>query len=91
MRKSDLAYYLSARYNVTIPEANTIIDDLLDKIIREMEKGEKVSLRNFGTFYPKKRSQRTARNVVKGTKITVPEHTAPVFKPSAEFKQRVNS
>ena len=44
--------------------------------------GETIYLRGFGSFGPKKRAKKTARNISNNTTIIIPEHFAPFFKPS---------
>ena len=46
-------------------------------------------LRGFGTFYSKKRSEKTGRNIKKNTTIIIPEHYVPAFKPSKKFITKV--
>lgn len=42
-------------------------------------------LRGFGTFQPKKRAEKKARNITAGTTIIVPAHEVAHFKPSKSF------
>ena len=51
--------------------------------------GENVSLRGFGSFIVKTRSQKTARNISKNTVLIIPEHKIPAFKPGHEFTAMV--
>lgn len=46
---------------------------------------EPVYLRGFGTFQPKKRAEKKARNITAGTTIIVPAHEVAHFKPSKSF------
>jgi DNA-binding protein HU-beta len=48
-----------------------------------------VYLRGFGSFIIKTRSQKTARNISKGTTIIIPEHRIPAFKPAKVFMEQV--
>ena len=51
--------------------------------------GETIYLRGFGSFGPKRKAQKTARNISNNTTIIIPEHIAPCFKPSKSFIQKV--
>ena len=51
--------------------------------------GETIYLRGFGSFGPKVRAKKTARNISNNTTIIIPEHTAPYFKPSKSFVKKV--
>ena len=48
-----------------------------------------VFLRGFGSFIIKRRAQKVARNILKGTTITIPEHNIPAFKPAKSFVAKV--
>ncbi|MDG2264037.1 MAG: HU family DNA-binding protein, partial [Flavobacteriales bacterium] len=46
-------------------------------------------LRGFGTFKPKKRAEKTGRNIKKNTTIIIPAHHIPAFKPAKVFVEEV--
>ncbi|MEX0983186.1 MAG: HU family DNA-binding protein, partial [Bacteroidales bacterium] len=50
-----------------------------------------VYLRGFGSFIVKKRAEKTARNISKNTKIIIPEHFIPSFKPAKTFVNKVKT
>jgi DNA-binding protein HU-beta len=52
---------------------------------------EAVFLRGFGTFKPKKRAEKTGRNIKKNTTIIIPEHHIPAFKPAKVFVEEVKN
>ena len=54
-----------------------------------LEGGENVYLRGFGSFIVKKRAEKTGRNISKNTKIIIPAHNIPAFKPSKTFSEGV--
>ena len=56
----------------------------------EVNDGENVYLRGFGTFAVKKRAEKTARNITKNTIIKVPSHNVPTFKACKSFKNGVS-
>ncbi|MBO7247254.1 MAG: HU family DNA-binding protein, partial [Bacteroidaceae bacterium] len=43
----------------------------------------------FGSFIIKKRAAKAARDILKNTTITVPEHNIPAFKPAKVFASAV--
>ena len=45
--------------------------------------------RDFGTFKPKKRAEKTGRNIKKNTTIIIPAHYIPAFKPAKIFVEEV--
>ena len=58
----------------------------MDEIKVALATGRKLYLRGFGTWLPKERKAKLARNISKGTALHVPAHKIPYFKPSKEFK-----
>ena len=52
---------------------------------------EAVFLRGFGTFKPKKRAEKTGRNIKKNTTIIIPAHHIPAFKPAKVFVEEVKN
>lgn len=65
------------------------IEAFMEVVKDSLAKGEPVYLRGFGSFILKKRSEKTARNISKGTTIIIPAHSIPAFKPSDAFKSEV--
>lgn len=56
-----------------------------------MESGENVYLRGFGSFVLKKRAEKTGRNISKNTTLIIPAHYIPAFKPAKTFAGKVKS
>jgi DNA-binding protein HU-beta len=67
------------------------IEAFMETIRVSMAKNQNIYLRGFGTFAVKKRAQKTARNISKGTSMIIPEHYVPTFKPSKDFVEEVKS
>lgn len=74
-----------------IPRA--VVDDLLNQIIRLLQKGEPVKLTGFGTFERKLHRGRTLKTpaVQDGAPITYPDSFAIRFRQSPIAKQRINT
>lgn len=66
-----------------------IVEAFMETVRDAVERGDKVYLRKFGTFRPKKRKEKKARVISENKEIIIPEHFIPDFKPSAEFKNNV--
>ncbi len=65
------------------------VERFMETVKDAMANGENVYLRGFGSFIIKTRSQKTARNISKGTTIIIPEHKIPAFKPAKVFMDQV--
>ena len=89
MRKTDLITQVSILCNRPQRDVAAVIDCFLDKIVRSLEKEEKVVLRNFGTFSSKVRKGRPARDFMKGEEIFIQDRVCPHFCPSKNFRYRV--
>ena len=67
-----------------------VVDATVDRIQRQVKKGDKVTLPGFGTFSRRQRAARTARNPQTGESIKVKAAKVPGFKPGAGFKSYVS-
>ena len=56
----------------------------------KLEKGDSVSLKGFGTFEVRSRSERTGRNPRTGETLVIPASKVPAFKVSSALKKAVN-
>ena len=56
----------------------------------ELEKGEKVELRGFGSFVVKKRKAREARNPATNEVVNLKDRYIPSFKVSKILKKKIN-
>lgn len=85
MTKAEIVDKVAKATNVEKILVAEVIDEVIAAVKSSVEKGEPVYLRGFGSFIIKTRAEKTARNIKKGTTITVPAHKIPAFKPSKAF------
>lgn len=85
MTKAEIAHAISAKTGIEKKDAMNIIEAFMATVKENMEKGEEVYLRGFGSFIIKHRAAKTARNISKNVTMVVPEHDIPAFKPAKEF------
>lgn len=90
MNKSDLIKYVSDKTRVTEKDAKVIIDFFIKGIKNGLEKKERVTIHNFGSFYLQKRKERTALNPRNGKVINVQAKTVVKFKSSNKVYKIVN-
>ena len=90
MRKSDIVKRIAAEAFVTPLAAETAIDILLSEIGVALARGEKVTLRGFGTFSTTSRAERVGRNPQTGERIEIPASQSVAFKASKALKEVVN-
>ncbi|MCQ2186440.1 MAG: integration host factor subunit beta [Bacteroidales bacterium] len=87
MTKSDIVNEVAKATGIEKIAVANVVDATLEAIKNSVSKGKggEVYLRGFGTFGYKHRAKKAARNITKGTTVTIPEHDVPSFKPSKAF------
>ena len=85
MNQGELALAISKRFFLTQTEAGEIIKFILSEITGDLKKGERISLRGFGSFTKEKRSSRKVRHPKTGKIITIPKRITVGFDPSKEL------
>mgnify|MGYP001449803586 FL=1 len=89
MTKAELISKISLKTGVEKLTTSTIVEEMMKEIQNSIIDNNAVYLRGFGTFKPKKRAEKTGRNIKKNTTIIIPEHYVPAFKPSKKFITKV--
>ena len=69
---------------------DTILDDVLYIIIKNLKKNKKVKISNFGTFEIRKKKERLGRNPKTKEKKYISARNVVLFKASKDFKKFVN-
>lgn len=72
MNKLKLIDAISKESGMSKTDALRVMDAFLSISIRTLKKGEKIMLKDFGTFHVVKRAARTARNINSNKEIKVP-------------------
>ena len=89
MTKAELVSKISLRTGIEKLTTLAVVESMMNEIKDSISANEAVYLRGFGTFKPKKRAEKTGRNIKKNTTIIIPEHHIPAFKPAKIFMQEV--
>ena len=85
MTKAEIVSDIVNKTGIEKPAVAITVEAIMEVIMKNMNNGENVFLRGFGTFLLKKRAEKTGRNITKNTTIKIPAHMIPVFKPAKEF------
>ncbi len=88
--KAQIVDRIAAATGLTKVEAEAVVDGFMLTVIEAVKAGDMVELRGFGTFRPRERAPRNARNPQTNEKMVVPRRYVPVFKPASEFRRAVN-
>ncbi|MGB9376344.1 MAG: HU family DNA-binding protein [Mycobacteriales bacterium] len=90
MNKAQLIKAVEDRLETGAKSAKDAVDQVVDIIIREVAKGEKVAISGFGVFEKKRRGARTARNPKTGAAVKVKARAVPSFRAGTPFKEVVS-
>src|SRR5208282_4602375 len=71
--------------------SETVVETIFESIIEALQKGDKIEIRGFGSFWTRQRRGRVGSNPKTGEKVEVPPKKIPFFKPSKELKDFVNT
>lgn len=91
MTKADIVSHVSNRTGVEKAVIQNVVEQLMEVIKTSMIEGENIYLRGFGSFILKRRAQKKARNISKGSTIIIPEHYIPYFKPARSFLYEIKA
>lgn len=69
--------------------ATAAVEEVIDFIIRSVDSGERVTVTGFGSFEPRERAARTARNPRTGETVAVKKTVVPAFRPGTLFRDVV--
>lgn len=91
MTKAELVANISKRTGIERGIVLHTIEAFMEEVKNNLEAGEDVHLRGFGSFMRKHRAQKTGRLLAKNTTIIIPAHDIPSFKPADVFVDKVKN
>lgn len=91
MNKSELIEAIAQETNLSLKDANSIVETILGTMTETLATGENIEIRGFGSFVIKEYQSYQGRNPKTGEVIDVPPKKLPFFKVGKELKERVNS
>lgn len=89
--KKDLVDRIADATDLKRVEVKQVAQALLDNIIVELGKGNRLEFRDFGVFEVRQRAPRTAQNPKTLDPVKVPAKRTVKFKPGNMMKQAINS
>ena len=90
MNKTELVEAIASSTELTKTDVDKVVTALVEVVTDALAKGDKVSLKGFGNFEVRTRSERTGRNPRTGETMTIDSSKAPAFKASSALKKAVN-
>ena len=91
MTKVELAKAVAMSSDLTLRQAEVLVQTVLDSIVEALRSGEKVELRGFGSFRLKERNGRLGRNPKTGESVQVPAKRIARFRVGKELRELINS
>lgn len=89
MTKQELIKAIADTKEVNRHDVEAAVEGFIEVVKKELVEGGEVTLRGFGTFRPKFRAAKIARNIKAGEMVNVSERYVPAFKPAQEFKEEL--
>jgi len=90
MNKSELSAAIASKAGLSKKDAEKVVSVMLETITETLKNDEKVQLVGFGTFEPKHRPARKARNPRTGEEIDIEPSTSASFKPGKALKDALD-
>ena len=92
MVRSELLQKLCNYYpNILRRDIEKILEIIFFEISEALCRGENIEIRGFGSFYPKKYKSYKGRNPKTGESIQIPEKILPLYRPSRDLLEKLNS
>ena len=91
MNRTELAESVASKTGLDKRNAEAAVEAVTEAIVAEIKSGNRVSIFGFGSFEPRARAARTARNPQTQATVKVPASKSVAFKPAAAFKETLNS
>ena len=86
MNKAELIDELTKKLGADRRQATAAVENVVDTIVRAVNRGESVTITGFGVFEQRRRAARVARNPRTGETVKVRPTSVPAFRPGAQFK-----
>tara|TARA_S200000501_G_scaffold71551_1_gene63502 strand:+ start:71 stop:349 length:279 start_codon:yes stop_codon:yes gene_type:complete len=91
MNKSDLIKKMSENADsLNVEDLEQTVATILNLISNSLDNGDRVEIRNFGTFSVRSRDQRISRNPKTGTSVLVEPKNHPYFRASKYLRESLN-
>jgi integration host factor subunit beta len=91
MTKSDLIAVISARAGITRVRAEPLVNAVFDTMVEALMNGDRIEIRDFGSFVNRQYNARKGRNPRTGAVIEVKPKRLPHFKAGRKVLKMINS
>jgi len=91
LNKAELVDVVAKEAGTTKKDAETVINVMMETIVKRVATGERVTLVGFGTFEARQRKARTGRNPKTNEPLHIPAKRVAGFRVGKEFGEAVNA
>lgn len=91
MTKQELIKEVAAQTGYSTEETARTIEAAMNTIHIAITRGDEIICRGFGKLYLKRRAAKQARDITRGTSITVPEHSVVAFDAAEDLAKQVRN
>jgi DNA-binding protein HU-beta len=85
----NIAVELAEKHELSKKVANAILDDLVDSLVKNLKKGNRIRMAGLGILQVRKRAARMGRNPATGEAIKIPAKKKIAFRAAKELKEAV--
>ena len=91
MKRSDIIRSIQVKFkNMRTSDAAAMLDTISDHMVEAVADGNRIEVRGFGTFQPRRRATKVGYNPSTGKPMPLPASTTILFKPSRELTKKMN-
>ena len=88
--RNDIIEAISEKVGLSLTDSSSIIEEIFEQILSELEKGNDVKISSFGTFSVRHKKTRIGRNPKTGIEVPIKERNVVTFSTSNVLKSQFN-
>jgi DNA-binding protein HU-beta len=85
----NIAAEIAEKHEMPKKQINLIMEDLIDSLVKNLKKGNRIRLAGLGILVVRKRAARMGRNPATGETIKIPAKKKIAFRAAKELKEAV--
>jgi integration host factor subunit alpha len=90
MRKLDIARRVHQEPGISVPEAVTLLEGILELLKTTLQQGEAIGIQEYGKWTVRSKRPRKGRNPRTGEAVMIAARRAVTFRASPHLKREVN-
>ena len=91
MKRSDIIRTVQVQFkNMRASDAAVMLDTVVDDMINAIARDDRIEIRGFGSFQPRRHAPKNGYNPTNGKTMVVPAGKTVLFKPSRDLTKKMN-